>query len=372
MSLISAVPSGVYVSTGNGQVCLNWQLVAGATSYSVQRSVDQITWATLTPAPTVPQFVDTTCLIGTLYYYQIASVSSAGTSGYQGFGTNGLILSIIPCAPGQINLGYLRYESKLRADLLQSNFITNDEWNLMINQSAKELYDVLVCKFGEDYYLAPPLIIVSSGLLLYPLPNGTNYKNTNGIPDPNGQPAPACYKVHGMDYNCYGAQVTNQQGWVSMSRFMFADRNKFSLLFGAALTNTAGQFYNAQFREMGSDVYILPTNSGQSFRLWYVPLSQDLLKDNDMISQSYSGWWEYITVDAASKALEKQEFFEQANALLARKDALLMRIETTAANRNVGQPNVATNSRNSMGDPNFSGPSRFGGFGMGFGGGYGY
>jgi hypothetical protein len=88
-----------------------------------------------------------------------------------------------------------------------------------------------------------------------------------------------------------------------------------------------------------------------------------------MMPFGYSAWWEYVTCDAAAKALAKKQFMDQAQELMNRKDALLTRIETTAANRNVGAPNTSTNSRRAMGDPNFSGPG--GGWGGGFGGGSG-
>lgn len=367
-ALISATPNNVYINTGNGQVCLNWDVVAGATSYPVNRSTDGVTYTPLTSALT-NSYVDTTCVIGTQYYYQVASTSVAGTSGFASTGTNSLPLSIVPCAPGEINLGYLRYQSRLRADQLKSQFVTNDEANIMINQSAMELYDVLVTKFGEDYFLAPPLILTSASLQAYALPNGTNYLQTNGLPDPSGTPAPACYKVYGMDLNSYGAALNNPQGWRSMSRFNWADRNKFNFLLGAASNNVSGQYCQFQYREMGTNVYILPINSGQYFRLWYVPLNPMLLQDTDMLPFSYSGWYEYVVVDVAAKILAKQEFYEQAAELMQRKSDLLMRIETTAANRDVGQPNTATNSRAMLGDPNFGGGN---GYGFGSGGGWGY
>lgn len=368
--LLSAIPQGVYIVTGNGQICLNWNIVAGATNYSVKRSPDGVTY-TEVGTPTDNFYVDSAVNIGTKYYYQVASVSSAGTSGYNSYGTNSLLLSIIPAAPGQIPLGYLRYESKLRGDLLKSNFITDDEWNLMINQSKKELADILVTKFGEDYFFALPLVITGNNQQAYPLPDGTNYKQTGGLPDPNGTFAPACYKLMGVDFNAYGAQLGNPQGWRAMSRMNFADRNKYNLLLGASSNNVSGQYCQYQYREMGNQLYVYPTSGGQYFRLWYVPVDADLLTDTDMLPYSYNGWHEYIVVDSASKALEKQEFFDQANALLARKQALLYRIETTAANRDVGQPNTATNSRAMLGDPNFGGGSGSG-FGYGGGSGWGY
>lgn len=362
------MPQQVILQTGNGQNLLTWNIVAGVTSYNVQRSTDGVTFTALA-SPATNYYLDAAVSIGTLYYYRVASVSPAGTSGYNPSSP----VSIVPCAPGQINLGYLRYQARLRADMLKSNFVTNDEWNLMLNNSIYELGDILTAKYGEDYFLAPPLVIQSTSALSYPLPDGTNYLNIDGIPNPSGSFAPACFKVYGMDYNSYGAQLNNSQGWVSMSRFNWADHNKYNVLLGAASNNVSGQYCSFQFREMGNQIYIIPSNSGQYFRLWYVPLSAQLLLDTDMMPFGYSAWWEYPVVDAAAKALAKQQLFDQAQELLNRKAMLEVRIEVTAANRNVGQPNTATNSRSTMGDPNFSnGNNGWGGFGGGSGGSWGY
>ncbi len=369
MPSLSAIPQQIQLQTGNGQNLLSWNLVAGATGYSVQRSTDGVNF-TIVGTPAVNYYVDSAVLIGVNYFYSVASVSSAGISGYSPSQPN----SITPCAPGQINLGYLRYEAKLRADMLRSNFVTNDEWNLMLNQSRCELYDIMVAKFGEDYFLAPLQVFVTGGKQFYPLPNGTNFLNTNGQPDPNGIPALACYKVYGCDLNSYGANLTNATGWVSMSRFNIADRNKYNLFLGAASNNVSGQYCQFQYREMGTNLEILPINSGQYIRLWYVPIDPQLLLDTDMLPYSYSGWHEYIVVDTAAKALFKRQFYDQAMALKNEKDMLRERIEVTAANRDVGQPNTATNSRSMLGDPNFGGGmfgNGFGGF-YGGGGGYGY
>ena len=100
----------------------------------------------------------------------------------------------------------------------------------------------------------------------------------------------------------------------------------------------------------------------------YVPLTPQLLLDSDMLPYSYSGWHEYVVVDVAAKALAKQQLFDQAQDLLNKKAELEIRIETTAANRDVGQPNCATNSRSMLGDPNFGG----GMFGNGYGNGHGW
>lgn len=355
-----AAVQNVILQTGNGQNFLTWNIVPGVSSYTVQRSLNGTTWTTVA-SPTTNNYLDTSVSIGISYWYQV----SAGT----GF-TSSQPNSIVPCAPGQINLGYLRYQARLRADMLKSNFVTNDEWNIEINQSALELYGLLVQKYGEDYFLAPLQVFFSSGQQFYPLPNGTNFINVGGMPNPSGTPAAACFKVHKMEVNSFGAQITNVNGWVPMSRCNAADLDKYNLLLGATSNFVAGQYCQFQYREMGTNVAIIPVNSSQAFRLWYVPLAPQLLQDTDMLPYSYSGWHEYVVVDAAAKTLAKKQFMDQAQELLNRKAQLEIRIETEAANRNVGAPNTATNSRAMIGDPNFGGGmfgNRWNGGGWGYG-----
>lgn len=360
-----AYVQNVILQTGNGQNFLTWNLIAGVTAYTVQRSIDGITYTTIA-TPAVNAYLDPAVNIGTNYFYQVGATASPTQF------TLSQPNSITPCAPGQINLGYLRYQSRLRADMLKSGFVTNDEWNIEINQSRAELYGLLVSKYGEDYFLAPLQVFSSSGALFYPLPNGMNYLNTNGMPDPNGKAAPACYKVHKMELNSFGANVSNSNGWVPMSRCNASDLDKYNLLLGAASNNVSGQYCQFQYREMGTNLAIIPVNSGQYMRIWYVPIDPQLLQDTDMMPYSYSGWHEYVVLDVAAKSLAKQQKFDQAAELMGRKDAMMIRIETEAANRNVGQPNTATNSRAMYGDPNFGGGMYGTGGIWGGGGGYGY
>jgi len=48
----------------------------------------------------------------------------------------------------------IRTAAKQRADLVASQFVTDPEWNSNINASLQELFDMLVQKFGNDYYVA--------------------------------------------------------------------------------------------------------------------------------------------------------------------------------------------------------------------------
>lgn len=340
-------PSNVVLQTGNGQNFLTWPLVIGATSYSIQRGVDGITW-TNTFTSATPSYLDATVTVGVNYYYQVAA-SNGALSNYSA----SYPLSIVPCLPGQINLGYLRYMAQLRADKLNSAYLTPDEWNFNVNQSACELYDILVARYGDDYFFAPPLQIPLTGLAFYPLPDGSLYSG-----------APACYKLNGIDTNISGGSTGPNAGWVPISRFNWSDRDKYTTFPGQA--GALNNAYQMSYREMGSNVYLIPQNQNMLIQLWYVPVLKQMLQDTDMLPFSISGWSEFIIVDAAMKAMIKEESLDKWTALSNSKAALLDRIKTIASNRDVGQPNTVSNTRSTMGDPGFNNwGGGFGGFGSG-------
>lgn len=350
MSLFSAIPQQVFLQTGNAQNLVSWNIVAGATSYSVKRSTDGVNYSVV-GTPAVNKYIDTAVLIGVDYYYQVASISSGGMSPYAGPAQGQM--SVVPCLPGQSNLGFLRYRSKLAADKLNSNFLTLDEWNININQSTFELFDILITKYGDDFFLASPYTFETTGAKNYSLPDGSTAFAVNGVTPP------AVYKMLGAD--C-GVAVGNN-AWVTLPRYNWIDRNKF--IYPQLQANALGVF-NLSYRQMGNEIYFIPNPSaGQYIQIWYVPIMTMLLQDADMLGFSISGWDEYVVVDAAIKALLKEESFEQAGALSTRKQALLERIETTAANRDIGQPNTISDTRTSTG---FFDGSGFGGSGSGMGG----
>lgn len=344
-------PYNVILQTGNKQNFLLWDLVIGATSYDVQRSLDAVAWVSV-GAPIVNNYLDAAVMVGTSYFYRVAAKNGSDLSSY----TNSYPESIVPCLPGQMNLGYIRYLAQLRADKLKSFYLTTDEWNSNINLSADELYDILITNYGEDYFHAPALLIPLVGSDSYPLPDGSSsFINAAGLI------APAIYKLTGVDGNVYGASSGPNSSWVPLARFNWSDRDKYT-----TFPNQAGALnnpYQTSYREMGDRIFIIPANTNQLIRLWYAPVRDQLLQDTDMLPFSFSGWVEYIICDAAMKAMVKEESLEKWNALAQIKAGLQSRIEIAGKARDVGQPNTVSNVRSSMGDPGFSN------WGDGFGGG---
>ena len=317
---LPSIPSNFFVQQGNSQVYLSWDLVPGATSYSVQRSTDGVTFATIA-TPSVPNLFDTTVTVNTSYYYQVASVNGTGTSPYTNPQT------IVPVKPGELSLGELRQRAQERADMVNNQFVTLPEWNFFINQAYYELYDLLITSY-EDYFVAPRLSFQTTGAQSYDLPDGLNYSA-----------APALYKLYGVDLGL----DNSSNAWVTLKKFDFIQRNRYVY---PQLTSTFLGVFNLQYRLVGGQIMFIPTPSaGQFVGLWYFPRLTTLLADNDVMD-GFSGWTQYVIIRAAKYALDKEE----SDTTKLDQELLFMkaRIEETAMNRDAGQPDsisdVRTNS----------------------------
>lgn len=322
---IPAIPTNFTLQQGNGQTFLMWSISAGATGYSVQRSTDGVSYSVIA-TPSVNNYLDTTVVVGTNYYYQVASVNGSGTSGYTS------PLNIVPALTADLSLGQVRLMSQQRADKVNSNFVTLPEWNTYINQSYFELYDLLVTVY-EDYFVKEPLVITTTGI-------------TNQVTLPTD-----FYKLMGVDLGL----TNSQNAWVTLKKFDFIARNRY------VFPNIAATYFglfNLQYRLVGNSLMFIPTpQAGQFLRIWYIPKLNQLLQDTDILS-GISGWSEYVIVDAAIKAMQKEE--SDASLLVAQKMALIKRIEESAMNRDVGAPDTISDTRSSG--------QRWGSYGMGYDG----
>jgi len=83
---VPSAPAGLTATAGNGQVSLVWTATAGAASYNVYRGTSSGGEGGIPLASGIAgtTYVDTGRTNGVAYYYKVAAVNSAGTSGYSG------------------------------------------------------------------------------------------------------------------------------------------------------------------------------------------------------------------------------------------------------------------------------------------------
>lgn len=174
--------------------------------------------------------------------------------------------------------------------MVSSSFVSTAEWTNYINGSYMELYGLLVTAF-EDYYIATPHEFTT---------DGTN--QNFALPT-----TPAMFKLLGVDLQAQASSL-----WVTLKPLTFLERNSMGLV-------------NSP----------IPA-AGQTLRLWYVPVLTALSADGDLTVDILNGWEEFIVVDAAMKAMAKEE--SDVSVLMARKQGLKTRLEGEAANRDAGSP----------------------------------
>jgi fibronectin type 3 domain-containing protein len=75
-----SAPAGLAAIAGNTQVSLTWTASTGATSYHAKRSATSGGPYTLVSSPTTANFTDTALTNGTIYYYVVSALNSAGES----------------------------------------------------------------------------------------------------------------------------------------------------------------------------------------------------------------------------------------------------------------------------------------------------
>lgn len=219
-----------------------------------------------------------------------------------------------------MTLSQLEDAVRQRADMVNSTFISQPELQSYINQSYFELYDLLVAKYGDNYFVAPPFSIT-----------------TDGVNEFFSLPADF-YKLLGVDL----ALSNSQDSYVTLKPFNFIERNRYSV-------PNFQSFYgvtNMRYRLQGDKLWLNPLPaSNQRLRVWYVPRMQTLVSSTDTV-EGVSGWTEYIIIDAAIKCLQKEE--SDVSVLMAQKQALIQRIEAMAENRDAGSPATVADSRSSF------------------------
>lgn len=212
----------------------------------------------------------------------------------------------------------LRTAVRQRADIVNSTqFFPDAELNSYINQSYFELYDLLVQKFGDNYFVANPFSITTDGVnFLYSLPTDM-------------------YKLMGVDL----ALSNTADSYVTIKPFLMSDRNRYSV-------PNFQSFYgvtNLRYRLNGNKLWLTPLPAAnQNLRLWYVPTMTTLALDTDTVN-GVSGWTEYIIIDACIKVKEKEE--SESSAFINQKMAMMKRIENAAENRDQGSPKTVADTQ---------------------------
>lgn len=211
-----------------------------------------------------------------------------------------------------ITLLELRTQCRNRANMEESNFVTDTELNSYINNSIAELHDILIQCYGSDYYTKNVEFTLTSNIDSYSLDTLITAKDF--------------YKIEGLD-----AKINNRN-WTTLTPFNFNERNRFQ---NSRIWDRFG-ITNMRYRVVGNNLIISPIPSSSiPCRLWYIPTATVLTTDTSELAD-LNKYSEYVITDAVIKMLEKEE--SDVSVFLAQKVALKKRIEEAAQNRDAGKP----------------------------------
>lgn len=333
MALIPYQPQNLTAQQDSGSILLSWTGSLGASSYQVQRSLDGVNFSNLATS-TTGQYLDAFPGIGIQFYYRVAGVSTAGT------GTYSSVVSMVSAPPAEMSLSEFRLRCRQAADREGSDFVSDSEVNYYGRLAMYELYDLLMTSY-EEYFASSYVLIPTNGNQAnYPLPDGASNYLGGSFGGTSGDPAPAFYKLAGMDLNVNSSPLTPSR--VSLLRFDFIKRNQYVY---PNSTSTIYGVYNMRYRIMGNNINIIPTPSGnQTLIAWYSPRLPRFLLDTDLSTIGVSGWLRYPIIRTAKYILDKEQTVDTSK-FTEEIVYLKSRIEQSASNRDAGQADTISETR---------------------------
>lgn len=173
----------------------------------------------------------------------------------------------------KMSLSDLRTASRQRADMVNSTFVSDAELNSYINASYYELYDLLVQKYGNDYYMKEYTFQLQGNVSRYDLPADF-------------------FKLLGVDLEI----SSGPDGYVSLRPFTLAERNRYS----TANVQTWIGVTNLRYRISANKLWFTPSpQTGQTIRIWYVPRLAQLIDQTTLtVADPIAG--DYITIGATT------------------------------------------------------------------------
>lgn len=221
-----------------------------------------------------------------------------------------------------MNRADLKTAALARADYLNSNFVTDAVMNVWVDQSFRELYDLVVLAHVDTYSSYFDDTVDANGVVSLASRN------------------PDVYKVRAVDLDPTSSRPQ------PVRRFNFAERNR-------------AQAFS--YHDLGTSLKFapMPYATGKKVRVYYVPQPTLLTDDTTPMDSTMTAYAEYMVAEMAAKVLEKAEDFEIADRVRARKNDIENKLRAMIP-RDVGEPEQVadvTSGPAFWGDPRFYGPA---------------
>jgi len=273
----------------------------------------------------------------------------------------------------QVALSELITRCRQRADMLNTNFVTDEEITSYLNESLGELYDLIIQNAGEEFFLRrawieenPPAVAPDAS------PNG--YMVRDGQDGTYAVLPPDFYRLLGCEAHFGDGIPWMMRPYMFTQRFMNSPRNG-SFMKGmdlryrlAGAINTfadatsgvgVGQRGNIPTAEPLATpaeatwvhqqrLYFTPeppdlTDRSRLISVWYIPLPPTFIPptgddplESQQIIPGFAHWDEYMVVDVAARMLDKEE--SSTEMLMVQKSQITQRLLANIPDREAEFP----------------------------------
>jgi hypothetical protein len=202
-----------------------------------------------------------------------------------------------------------------RADLVNSQFVTDSELINVINAYKKELDDLLVGAYGEDYFAQSVTFSLAA-----------NTENTS-----------LSALTSGTFYKLMGVEALTGGRWVDVPSYTFAERNRY-------VNNGVQPVWSNQsslrHRVTGGNLSIRPTqNTAVTLGIYWTPQQSNLSLTTDTFDD-VNGWSEFVVLKGAIYCKDKEE--SDTSELERDLSRMTARIEGMKSNRDESGPMKVT------------------------------
>lgn len=208
-----------------------------------------------------------------------------------------------------ITVAQIRVRSDQKANMENSNFVSQSEQLSYINEAYFNYYDLIVDSF-QDYNVSDPLSFsLAAGESSFDLPADF-------------------YKLSGVDRETGASGSNNDENYYPLRNYPWRSRNRFQASF-----SRYGLYPRVGYRLIGSKLTFVPNEQAEgNYRLWYVPLAQELVNDTDTIER-YNGFEQLIVIDTAIKMLNKEE--SDTGPLMIERERQIQRMKRMLIDRDI-------------------------------------
>lgn len=207
-----------------------------------------------------------------------------------------------------LTLQQLRDASQARANMQQTSFITDSEWNEYVNEAACELHDLILQSDPKSIIVRESISLVTNQQF-YDLPD--DFYKVEAVYRLVGN---VRYGIDRIDYHGIGQGL-------------------------AVLANVVVGGSPYSYALVGSQIYFIPTPSGSnSVELWYFPSFSRLVNDSDTLNYPViNGWEQFVIITSVIKAKGKDGNMN-IQSEMAQKSELKDRIILMANKRDEWEP----------------------------------